>query len=104
MDFNFKEEQLQFADALRRWIDKDYGFDVRHRIVHSASGVSDVAWDTLTELGMLALPVPEAQGGFDGNAVDMLVVMQELGRSLVVEPYFSTVWGARFLALSLIHI
>jgi alkylation response protein AidB-like acyl-CoA dehydrogenase len=100
MDFNFKEEQLQFADALRRWIDKDYGFDVRHRIVHSATGVSDLAWDTLTELGMLALPVPEAQGGFDGDAVDMLVVMQELGRGLVVEPYFSTVWGARFLALA----
>lgn len=100
MDFNFKEEQLQFADALRRWIDKDYGFDVRQRIVHSASGVSDVAWNTLTELGMLALPVPEAQGGFDGNAVDMLVVMQELGRGLVVEPYFATVWGARFLALA----
>ena len=100
MDFTFKEEQLQFADALRRWIDKDYGFDVRKRIVHSASGVSDAAWHTLTELGMLALPVPEAQGGFDGTAVDMLVVMQELGRGLVVEPYFATVWGARFLALA----
>lgn len=100
MDFTFKEEQLQFADALRRWIDKDYGFDVRKRIVHSDSGVSDAAWQTLTELGMLALPVPEAQGGFDGTAVDMLVVMQELGRGLVVEPYFATVWGARFLALA----
>jgi alkylation response protein AidB-like acyl-CoA dehydrogenase len=100
MDFTFKEEQLQFADALRRWTDKDYGFDVRKRIVHSASGVSDAAWATLTELGMLALPVPEAQGGFDGTAVDMLVVMQELGRALVVEPYFATVWGARFLALA----
>nr|WP_315401583.1 acyl-CoA dehydrogenase [uncultured Duganella sp.] len=100
MDFNFKEEQLQFADALRRWIDNDYGFDVRQRIVHSASGVSDVAWNTLAELGMLALPVPSAQGGFDGDAVDLLVVMQELGRALVVEPYFATVWGARFLALA----
>jgi alkylation response protein AidB-like acyl-CoA dehydrogenase len=100
MDFNFKEEQLQFADALRRWVDKDYGFDVRRRIVHSPSGVSDVAWNTLVELGMTALPVPEAQGGFSGDAVDMLVVMQELGRGLVVEPYFATVWGAKFLQLA----
>ncbi|MYM31132.1 pimeloyl-CoA dehydrogenase small subunit [Duganella sp. CY15W] len=100
MDFNFKEEQQQFADALRRWVDKDYGFDVRQRIVHSASGVSDVAWNTLVELGMTALPVPEAQGGFSGTAVDMLVVMQELGRGLVVEPYFATVWGAKFLQLA----
>ena len=100
MDFNLKEEQQQFADALRRWIDKDYGFDVRHRIVHSQSGVSDVAWNTLVELGMTALPVPEEQGGFNGSAVDLWVVMQELGRGLVVEPYFATVWGAQFLKLA----
>ncbi|NYE60481.1 alkylation response protein AidB-like acyl-CoA dehydrogenase [Duganella sp. 1224] len=100
MDFTFKEEQQQFADALRRWVDKDYTFDTRKRIVHSASGVSDVAWNTLVELGMTALPVPEEQGGFSGSAVDMLVVMQELGRGLVVEPYFATVWGAKFLQLA----
>ena len=100
MDFNFTEEQQQFADALRRWVDKDYTFDTRKRIVHSASGVSDVAWNTLAELGMTALPVPEEQGGFSGSAVDMLVVMQELGRGLVVEPYFATVWGAKFLHLA----
>jgi alkylation response protein AidB-like acyl-CoA dehydrogenase len=100
MDFTFNEEQQQFADALRRWVDKDYSFDTRKRIVHSPGGVSDVAWNMLAELGMTALPVPEAQGGFSGNAVDMLVVMQELGRGLVVEPYFATVWGAKFLQLA----
>jgi len=69
MDFTFKEEQQQFADALRRWVDKDYTFETRKRIVHSPSGVSDVAWNTLAELGMTALPVPEEQGGFSGSAV-----------------------------------
>ena len=100
MDFTFKEEQQQFADALRRWIDKDYGFDTRNKIIHSPSGVSDAAWATLADLGMTALPVPEAQGGFSGSAVDMLVVMQELGRGLVVEPYLATVLGAEFLRLA----
>lgn len=100
MDFNFNQEQQQFADALRRWVDKDYSFDTRKRIVHSAAGVSDEAWNTLVELGMTALPVPEEQGGFNGSAVDMLLVMQELGRGLVVEPYFATVWGAKFLQLA----
>jgi alkylation response protein AidB-like acyl-CoA dehydrogenase len=99
MDFNFKEEQLQFADALKRWVAKDYSFDARKKIIGSDSGVSDAAWATLAELGMLALPVSEEQGGFDGNAVDMFVVMQELGRGLVVEPYLSTVIGAQFLTL-----
>ncbi|MTW13754.1 pimeloyl-CoA dehydrogenase small subunit [Pseudoduganella eburnea] len=100
MDFTFKEEQQQFADALRRWIDKDYSFEARKKIVHSDAGVSGQAWATLVELGMLALPVPEEQGGFNGSAVDMMVVMQELGRGLVVEPYFATVLGAQFLKLA----
>lgn len=97
MDFNFKEEQLAFADALKRWITKDYSFDARNKIVHSSSGVSDSAWSMLAELGMTALPVPEEQGGFNGSAVDMFVVMQELGRALVVEPYLATVIGAEVL-------
>jgi len=100
MDFTFKQEQLQFADALRRWVDKDYSFETRKKIIHSAAGVSDAAWATLAELGMTALPVPEEQGGFSGSAVDMLVVMQELGRGLVVEPYLATVLGAEFLRLA----
>lgn len=100
MDFTFKEEQQQFADALRRWVDKDYSFEARKKIIHSEAGVSGEAWATLVELGMLALPVPEQQGGFSGSAVDMMVVMQELGRGLVVEPYFATVLGAQFLKLA----
>jgi len=99
MDFNFNPEQTQFADALKRWIARDYSFEARRAIVHSEAGVSSAAWATLAELGMTALPVPEAQGGFSGSAVDMLVVMQELGRGLVVEPYFATVLGAEFLRL-----
>jgi len=99
MDFDFKEEQLQFADALKRWIARDYSFETRRAIVASEQGVSSQAWATLTELGMTALPVPEEQGGFNGSALDMFVVMRELGRGLVVEPYFATVLGAEFLKL-----
>ncbi|MDP3669808.1 MAG: acyl-CoA dehydrogenase family protein [Telluria sp.] len=99
MDFSFKEEQLQFSDALKRWVAKDYSFGTRKKIIGSGSGVSDPAWAALSELGMLALPVPQEQGGFDGSALDMFLVMQELGRGLVVEPYFATVLGAEFLKL-----
>jgi alkylation response protein AidB-like acyl-CoA dehydrogenase len=103
MDFNFKEEQLQLADALKRWIARDYSFDARRAIVGSPAGVSGAAWATLAELGLTALPLPEAQGGFDGDAVDMFVVMQELGRGLVVEPYFATMFGAEFLRRGQAH-
>jgi len=100
MDFNFTSEQLQFADALKRWVARDYSFETRRAIIESASGTSEAAWATLAELGMTALPVPEESGGFNGSAVDMFVVMQELGRGLVVEPYFATVLGAEFLRLA----
>ncbi|MES2899217.1 MAG: acyl-CoA dehydrogenase [Pseudomonadota bacterium] len=103
MDFNFKEEQQQFADALKRWVAKDYSFDERKAIIASPEGVSAKAWATLAELGMTALPVPEEQGGFSGTAVDMFVVMQELGRGLVVEPYLATVSAAEFLKLGGAH-
>jgi len=100
MDFEFTQEQQQFSDALRRWMEKDYTFEHRKKIIHSESGVSADAWNTLAELGMTALPVPEEQGGFSGSAIDMLVVMKEIGRGLVVEPYLATSLGAQFLKLA----
>ncbi|WP_194710989.1 acyl-CoA dehydrogenase family protein [Noviherbaspirillum soli] len=100
MDFEFTQEQQQFSDALRRWMEKDYTFEHRKKILHSEAGVSSDAWNTLTELGMTALPVPEEQGGFNGSAVDMMVVMKEIGRGLVVEPYLATALGAQFLKLA----
>ncbi|MDY7574832.1 acyl-CoA dehydrogenase family protein [Actimicrobium sp. CCI2.3] len=100
MDFTFTQEQQQFSDALRRWVDKDYTFDQRKKIVLSDSGTSDIAWTTLTELGMTALPIAEEQGGFNGSAIDMQVVMHEIGRGLVIEPYWSTMLGAQFLTLA----
>lgn len=100
MNFNFTEEQQQFSDALRRWIDKDYTFEQRKKIVTSEHGTSEAAWHTLSELGMTALPIPEAQGGFSGSAVDLQVVMHEIGRGLMIEPYLATMMAARCLKLS----
>lgn len=100
MDFNLSEEQKQFADALRRWAEKDYAFETRKKIIHTNTGTSNEVWSALVELGLTALPVPEEQGGFSGSAVDMMVVMQELGRALLVEPYFATMMGARLLRLA----
>ena len=100
MDFTFNDEQQQFADALRRYLDKNYGFEARQSIVRTEAGVSDTHWSAFTELGLTALPVPEAQGGFNGSPVDMLVVMQELGRALVIEPYWATAVGIEALRLA----
>ena len=99
MDFDLTPEQQQLADTIHRWAEKDYSFDTRKKIIHGTDGTSDVAWQALADLGVLALPVPAEQGGFDGSALDMMVVMQELGRALVIEPVFATALGVQFLKL-----
>ena len=97
MDFDFTPEQVQLADTVRRLVEKDYGFEARQRIVTSPTGTSDTIWASFADLGLTALPIPEANGGFDGTAVDLLLVMQELGRGLIGEPYLATVLGAEFV-------
>lgn len=103
MHFELNQEQQQLADAVRRWIGRDYGFEARRASVQSGAGGPAAAWTTMAELGLMALPVPEEHGGFGGDAVAMFAVMQELGRGLVVEPYMATVLGAEFLRLGGAH-
>ncbi|MBA4341933.1 MAG: acyl-CoA dehydrogenase [Methylibium sp.] len=86
MDFDFTEDQESLRDAVRRWVDKDYDFERRRAIV-KAGGFSREAWDGLVGLGLSALIVPEAHGGLGLGSVDAMVVMEELGRGIVMEPY-----------------
>ncbi len=78
-------------DSIRKYIGKDYGFDARKGIIASARGFSDRVWAQFAEMGLLGVAFGNAYGGFGGTAVDTLLVMTELGRGIVVEPYFSTV-------------
>ncbi|MFA6310925.1 MAG: acyl-CoA dehydrogenase family protein [Sterolibacterium sp.] len=91
MDFNYNEEQLALQDTLRRFISKDYGFEQRRALAKSADGFSRDHWRQFADLGILALPFPEDFGGLNGNAVDSMLVMEMLGRGLVLEPYLATV-------------
>lgn len=97
MDFSFSDEQQQLRDSLRRYLAKEYSFEARKKIIRGA-GTSDAAWAGFAELGLTGLPVAEEHGGFGGSGVDLLAVMEEMGRGLVVEPYFATaVLGAALL-------
>jgi len=97
MDFRLSEEQQQFSESLKRWIERDYSFEDRKKIIYSDSGISDKAFAALNEIGAIPLGVPEDAGGLGGTSEDLMVVMQELGRGLVIEPYFSTVLACDFL-------
>ncbi len=91
MNFKFSDEQQQLRDTLQRFIRKDYAFEKRREIIRSPEGFSRAVWKQLADVGVLALTLPEAHGGLGGSAVDTLVVMEEFGRGMVVEPYLSTI-------------
>ena len=86
MDFDFSDDQEMLRDTVRRWVERGYDFGRRRAIV-KAGGFSRDAWRQIADLGICGLQVPEAQGGLGLGAVDAMVVMEELGRGLVVEPY-----------------
>jgi alkylation response protein AidB-like acyl-CoA dehydrogenase len=91
MNFEFSEEQSMLRDSVARFVQDDYSFDTRRAIVASDKGMSDESWQTYAELGWLSVPFAEDHGGFGGGPVDVMVMMEELGKGLVVEPYFATV-------------
>lgn len=91
MDFNFTEEQRQFRDSLDRYLREAYDFDARRDIIRSPEGWSRRQWQQLAELGALGIALPEDHGGFGGGRFDSLLVMESLGRAMVVEPYIATV-------------
>jgi alkylation response protein AidB-like acyl-CoA dehydrogenase len=91
MEFNYSEEQLALQDTLQRFISRDYDFDKRRKFSASSLGFSAEAWSQFAELGLLALPLPEDYGGLGGNAVDIMLVMEQFGQGLLLEPYLSTV-------------
>ncbi len=86
MDFDFSDDQEMLRDSVRKWVDKAYTFERRREIV-KAGGFAKDSWAALAELGLTGLYVPEAQGGMGFGPVDAMVVMEELGRGIVLEPF-----------------
>jgi alkylation response protein AidB-like acyl-CoA dehydrogenase len=86
MDFDFTDDQEMLRDSVRKWVDKGYDFERRKGIVTSG-GFSRDAWREIADLGLTGLTVPEAHGGMGFGPIDAMVVMEELGRGLVMEPF-----------------
>ncbi|WP_225781019.1 acyl-CoA dehydrogenase family protein [Xenophilus sp. Marseille-Q4582] len=85
MDFNFSDDQQQLRDAVAKWVQKSYDFE-RRRKIEAEGGFSREAWSSLAELGLGGLYIPEADGGLGMGPVEGMVVMEELGRGIVLEP------------------
>lgn len=89
MDFDFSDEQEQLRDAVRKWVDRSYGFE-RRRAIAKSGGFDRGAYQELAELGLTGLYVAEQHGGMAMGPVEAMVVMEELGRGIVLEPLAHT--------------
>ena len=91
MDIQLTEEQELLRASVQRMLRDQYDFDARRKIVASEEGFSRKHWALFAELGLLGAPFSEAAGGLGGGALATMIVMQEFGRHLVVEPFLETV-------------
>jgi alkylation response protein AidB-like acyl-CoA dehydrogenase len=99
MDFKLSSEQRLLQDSVRRFIDREYGFEARSALVKARQGGSAENWRTFAENGWLAAALPEEYGGLGGSAIDTAIIAQEFGRGLVIEPYLGcAVLAAQMLA------
>jgi len=91
MNFDFSEEQSMLRDSVAKYVQDDYDWETRKAIAASEGGMSADNWQTFAELGWLSVPFEEQYGGFGGGPVDIMVMMEEFGKGLVLEPYLATV-------------
>jgi pimeloyl-CoA dehydrogenase small subunit len=91
MDFDLSEEQRLLKDSVDGLLKTSYDFDQRKKYRGEKGGWSRHVWGKLAEQGLLGLPFTEEEGGFGAGAVETMIVMESLGKALVVEPYLPTV-------------
>ncbi|MCF8471002.1 MAG: acyl-CoA dehydrogenase family protein [Parvibaculum sp.] len=91
MDFSFTEEQTLLRNTVQSLLGDKYDFETRRKVTKTADGWRPEMWAQFAELGLLAAPFSEELGGLGGGAIENMIIMEEFGRHLVVEPYLETV-------------
>ncbi len=98
MDFDLSEDQRLLQDSLAKLLKDKYGFEQRKGYMTSETGWSRDVWAAYAELGLLGMPFAEEDGGLGYGAVETMIVMEQMGRALTLEPFVSTVvMGGGFL-------
>ena len=97
MNLNYSDEQLMLQDQIAKFCSSDYPFDKREKIIEDNFGHSPEIWNQFAELGWLALPFSEKNGGLDFGPIELSILFEEFGKALMVEPYLSTVVMSGYL-------
>ena len=92
MDFSYTETQDMLRDTLARFLADTYDFETRKKMLESPEGRDPGIWRALaTELGILGAPFAEDHGGLGGGALENMIMMEELGKVIAIEPYLQTI-------------
>jgi alkylation response protein AidB-like acyl-CoA dehydrogenase len=91
VDLSFNQDQELIKNSVEKFITEAYDAETRRKIISSNKGYNEEIWQQFCELGWLALPFKEEDGGFGGDLIDLKIIMKSFGNGLVVEPYMSTV-------------
>lgn len=91
MDLSYSEDQRLLSESIARFVRNDYDFETRRDLAESELGFDEGKWAAYAELGWLAIPFTEADGGLGADPVAVMVLMEQFGRGLVVEPYTPSV-------------
>ncbi|AMK19862.1 MULTISPECIES: acyl-CoA dehydrogenase family protein [Sphingobium] len=98
MDFSYTSEQESLRDSVKRFVEREFDWEERFRIIRSTEGVAAGHWATFAELGWLGAGLSEEAGGFGGGAIENALIAEELGRGLVTEPFIAHVVATQLLA------
>jgi alkylation response protein AidB-like acyl-CoA dehydrogenase len=90
VDFSLSQEQQLLQDSVSRFVADHCGVERHRQLSGSELGYEPAAWQQFADLGWLAIPFSEEQGGIGGSAVDVMVISEALGRGLLREPFLST--------------
>ena len=91
MDFTFNEEQTLIQGQVEQFIQRDYDWESRQSLISTDSGYSLDNWNTFADLGWLGISLSDDSGGFGGSSIDTMILMEEFGKGLVLEPFLETV-------------
>src|SRR3981189_944445 len=91
MDFDLSEEQRLLKDSVDGLLTDAYDFEQRKKYMKEKGGWSKAIWGKLAEQGLLGLPFSDADGGFGGGAAATMIVMEALGKAMMLEPYLAAV-------------
>ena len=98
MDFSFTEEQTLLRNSVQKFIQGAYDFETRRKVSKSDLGWRKEVYGQIAEMGLLGVAMPEDFGGLGGSAVDAMIIAEEFGRGLVIEPWLNNaVIAAGFL-------